>query len=507
MSTNFSIFIAGAVALVNQRLKLQAAANDLNKELKKKDAHVTILSYEAFKDNQREYNAHIENDCDLIIFILDGVIGRHTLEEYVLAYKHYEKYGSPQIFVLMNKYDEVTPDIKFIEGLLAGTTEGYWRIYKNDEDLVFHATNRIRSFVDEKLQLQDSDSSEINLKKRESREEDKIVPKEPKIPKVNGRRVKKMILSALLCLLLVMGVASLYLVYRQSRQPDSMLLITGGGSAVNFIDSVYFKDKGRNFFLRDYPGGLYVHMPTSTAWKLLEEEAISIQPNGTRRYYPICVSADSAVDYNFTQTISNNHFTQKGTIVAFKLGQDPLMVYAHKDISMGNKVPGQLTIDELRKLIMNEARQPFTLFTTSPTSGTRAVYNAELAKCGMNFADSATVIFSEDSDLPHMNNQDRPYLILGSKYYSVKELEYAKGSEMFEYRVVNSDTHAPLQKPMFLYAMAYMESDKDLKFPKETIELLDFLGIDLTGKVGADGSITKKDSHIIIDFRNLPPHK
>lgn len=145
------IFVAGAKDLKQQRTALKALGNDINAEYEHSgvDANLSIRTYENFGENQEEYNKFIQEKADLIIFVLEGKIGPYTEKEFLLAYQQLQQKKHPKIMVFLKEFEAQTADIQYIEGLLKGSIDQFYVNYKNNEDLVAKAKDRIKRFVKE----------------------------------------------------------------------------------------------------------------------------------------------------------------------------------------------------------------------------------------------------------------------------------------------------------------------------------------------------------------------
>lgn len=148
-----SIFIAGAKCLDKQRLGLKALANDLNSIYGRRKLKISLVahSYENFGESQADYNAFIENQADLVVFVLEEKIGKKTEDEFLLATKTYNKCKRPKIITFVHSFDERTPEIDHIEQLINNNTDLYYVEYKNNEDLFALAKDRFHSFVEERV--------------------------------------------------------------------------------------------------------------------------------------------------------------------------------------------------------------------------------------------------------------------------------------------------------------------------------------------------------------------
>ena len=119
---NINLFIAGAKDLVEARRLFKVLANNLNAEYDSKQLGIslTMRSYEDFveNNNQLSYDDYIVKDSDMVIFIIEGRIGAKTEAEFKIASQCLSRQGRPKVFVFMKQYDEVTPDIAYVNGLM-----------------------------------------------------------------------------------------------------------------------------------------------------------------------------------------------------------------------------------------------------------------------------------------------------------------------------------------------------------------------------------------------------
>ena len=163
-----SVFIAGAKNLQPLRLRLKALANDLNNEFKQKglNTSVNMVSYENFGDEQRIYNKFIEEEADMVLFLLEDRIGQKTEEEYKLAVKCFEKNNHPEYCVLLREFEENTEDIAHIEELMRTTSNKYYVTYRNPDDLMSKVKTRILDLADKKKGFMATPSKRKNKTRR-----------------------------------------------------------------------------------------------------------------------------------------------------------------------------------------------------------------------------------------------------------------------------------------------------------------------------------------------------
>lgn len=471
------IFVAGAKDLKQQRTALKALGNDINAEYDHSgnDTTLSIRTYENFGENQDEYNKFIQEKADLIIFVLEGKIGPYTEKEFFVAYQQLKQEKHPQIMVFLKEFTDQTPDILYIEGLLKGSINQFYVSYKNNEDLIAKAKERIKKFIS---QHQEKKSCKSFLKKY--------------IKPIGAGMIGMFLIGCV-----ILG---------QSLFKSPILLLTGGGSAANFIER-YHPD----FNLRDFDGGYYVHLPSSNAWLLLTEEVITPGEPTDRRYYPVCLSAEEATDSCFLTVTSKNSFIQKGSIVEVKIGYDTLSVCVkNADVfkqMIENFDKRMITSSELAHIIKTRKDIHVNVFTTSMGSGTRHTFEKLMEKEKYNLAKDTTLLFSEDSDLPTVNRDGSPYLLLDSKAYCMKKL-YAsdvKAGKAVNLTVVNEVDKSPVLKPVYLYFMAYNDDGgNDLTVPMPIIRMMKKLNFEWGKKLKNDKIRRYSTESIILKYDELP---
>lgn len=473
-----NIFIAGAKDLKPYRDAIKTLATDLNNRLKSRgfNYHIDTLSYENFGNIQDEYDDYICNTADLVLFILDGKIGSYTKDEYLLAKEQRDKSGRPKSAVFLKSYDTITPDIAYINGLL--TKDDYYIEYSDIDDL----KRKVESYIEDRFIYTNNQA------------------------KVDGSRLKRSIkwtIALLIAALIVASTTMAMLLHARAQEP--VLLIAGGGSARNYIA------RYNNIELESYPMSYYVHMPSSNAWLLLTEEVIS--PQQSPKYVPICVSASSATDDDFLKITTKEHFLKSGSVIEFRLGYDTLAICTKRDpmvdkiITHESILDGEISSKELGRLIAND--KEINTYATSPGSGTRAAYEKMLAANGIDINKHNVNQFSEYSDLPSINKNNKPYLLLGSKCYTMSDLRsIVAANNAYELKVYTASSGGKeyVCKPINLYFMAYKRTNtSDLEIPQQTIDFLNNLGYDLSDKVSSD-NIIKPHTHnsVILKYAELP---
>lgn len=471
-----SIFIAGAKDLADQRMKLKAMISDMNHRNAKMGVPHSFdpSSYETFGNDQEKYNEHITKSADLVVFVLEGRIGKFTEDEYRLATRLKGQKGVPDVVVMLKAYDELTPDISYINGLMRN--DNYYITYKNDDDLILQTKNYLDEYV------KTFRTRRLSILRRK--------------PKVHYN-FKRIAISVMIVLLLLAGFIGGCL--HQFRQP--ILLIAGGGSVKNYIDKFYGID------FNAYRNACYVHLPSKNAWPLLAEEVIS--PLQSERYCPVCISASEAKDEDFTEITTKETFLDKGYVISKFLGEDILVVSVKNDPYILSKLAPDcidscwISMDELITLTSNP--DSVSVFATSDGSGTRAEYLKAFAGAQKDMTKIPIDQYSEDSQFCKIDG-DKPYVLFGSQSYIMKEVQRkvneSAAYNLRLYQMVDGKKQF-YAKPMYLYFYAKKTMDDRLSVQKPILQLLKDMNIDLTGKVKNNQVKRHGGDDLILDLDRL----
>ena len=471
-----NIFIAGAKDLADQRMKLKATISDMNHRYAKEGRFFQLAptSYETYGNDQDKYNDYISHEADLVIFILEGRIGKVTEDEYTLASRIKNKKNVPEVVVMVKAYDHLTADIAYINGLMRN--DKYYYTYKTDEELMLKTQNYLDEFVK------------------------RYHPKPIKrLTSLFSFRFKGLIMALLI---LLVGIGT-FIGGRIHRDNTQVLLLTGGGSAKNFIEKL------RGIDLNNYRDAYYVHMPSKNAWLLLTEEVIS--PQKDSRYCPVCISATAATDEDFTHITTTQYFLEKGSVIAVNIGSDTLVVSVKNDPTicrfLGQEClqSGEISVDKLWQLI--SMQDSLNVFATSQESGTRTTYEKTFASKQAQLSQLNIRQFSEDSDMPTININNKPYILLGSQCYVMKEVEKKVAEKQaFFLKVYDLDNGQKYycSKDMYIYFLGKKEGNShDLTIPKPVLRLLKDLDYDLDSKV-KDGKVKRyNDTKVIQEYDKL----
>jgi len=456
-----NIFVAGSKTLDNYRNSLVLWANGKNYKYRKKGniIQINVYSFKEVGDDQDSYNRSISEDSDITLFLVEGTIGDRTKEELNKAKSSFIDCRRPEIWVFTKRPDHTTSN--FLQGALGNN---YSIDFETEDDLVNKVNTRIDDYV-EKL------------------------PKRKNIP---FRIWWTVLLLALFTSILGWAIGN-YTNFKDESE-KKMLLIAGGGSVTNFIES----QTDTNFpVLADYRDGYFLHLPTKSAWTMLVEEVISLQD--TRRYYPVCISATEATDEDFCSAqITQKMYLDSAVVVSCKLGMDSLAVYIQKDSKFFTAHPEcekskRISIQLLKNLVMSKE---MNVYSTSFESGTRAGYCKVLGIDNFKLNNYLAGQFSELFPISAVSHNNKPYMLLGSQYYQMNAVKND---------AIGLTVESSYAKPMMVYFMAYRVSHDIYKIPEETRVFLGKLKLhSLDDYISKDGTIKiKNHSHVIYNESNL----
>lgn len=494
------VFIAGSTTLKEERNVFKIIASDLNNEFEHMGIVFKIKSYESVGNQQEDYNDFIRSKADLIIFVLNGSIGKTTEEEFRIATDSMHKTGYPKILAFYRTLiGEDTTEKSYLRGILMGCTGQYLSEYETKEDLIEKGKQELRRFVKkhfaelEQKNAKTAETAEENTPEQTCMAESEQVAETCRATKNRRRYVYAGVAVLFIIAAFFTGVYS----HRKVAKSPALMFV-GGGSAANYIEQNY-----QNINLYDYDNGYYVHMPSGNAWLCLTEEVISDPGEEHRKFYPICLSASRAKDGDFLRNLATpSDFLKKGIVIGKQIGCDTLAIYIESTSSI--KFPNDtISLDSLAAIIDNQKLRNITCFSTSEDSGTRKAYAAKLLEVDCVLDTTKTQLFSEYSSVPQLRKvEGNSFLLLGSKYYSSKNTNITiEGEEsesevkMRRYYVVDSAGHA-MMKPMYIYFMAYhfSYSEEDTyDIPEETMNFLKELNIEVPSS-----EIKKVDDYTII---------
>lgn len=463
---NINLFIAGAKDLVEARRLFKVLANNLNAEYDSKQLGIslTMRSYEDFveNNNQLSYDDYIVKDSDMVIFIIEGRIGAKTEAEFKIASQCLNRQGRPKVFVFMKQYDEVTPDIAYVNGLMSTLLSDYYYTYRNYDHLESIAKDVLREAVDG------------------------IAPKRvSNSPKRAGRTkliswLKLQHYTIVTLLVAIVALVAFVFVGRNHLPYRPITVVVGGGSVANYVEDSLKLD------LKGYDNLIYFHMPSMVSLSVLGEEIVDHNP----RHHTFVFAADRAdtmAFYAYTKPDEDNHY---GSILGAYLGDDPLRVAVANDYMVRQYVGdedferGRISLDALVNILRNDSR--FAIYTTSMSSGTRKRY-----------ADLVMTKGHALSEYPSFNEKvaivpipGRPSIYLASQFFTSKnsQSETSDLKKLSLYDVVDGEEQA-LVKRMYVYFVGcgklhkhspddMKQDDRDLLYvPQPIVDFLHDLGV------------------------------
>lgn len=461
------IFIAGSKDLIQERNYIKILANDLNSIYNARDFMIIIHSYEHFNDRQDEYNRFIEEEADIVLFILDGEIGGKTEEEFLKASGSYNRNNRPEVMVFLHDFKELTSDIARIQGLLLGRLgDKYYINYSNLDELKSKARERIIRYIENKTNNMSPSKTPVKSVSQKTSNDINSLSKKTKT-----------LIYSMSCAIIILAGALCWSLFRSS----DLLIFAGGGSVKNYIEIT----KGLD--LVDYPHSIYANLASGTAWALLPEEANRYQEDkgrGQDHFSSICLSADDIDSAMFINEKTRGMF-DKSRIIRYNIGKDPLVLYVHKDIISERNLPSESSIhvDSMRSLVKYALSIPdkIRVFTTSKTSGTLRLYQScfksnDSVDLEELFDEKKTYLFYKNSSSAYINaldsvNGNRPYVILGSQYYYPQTLDTEKEINYRALYVKNgNDT---IFKPMNLYFIGrYSDAEDYCTIKKSVVQFL-----------------------------------
>lgn len=154
------VFIAGAKKMKVERALLR---EQLSKVANMKNMDIRSLTFEDFaasltgrdRGRQADYNAFIEKEANMVVFIFDTKAGEITEEEFTIAYNSLIQTGSPTIFVYVRKRNRIFE--LFMDGRLRDIKkkvfnyhQEYYVEYSNHDELRYKFYSDIMAFVENK---------------------------------------------------------------------------------------------------------------------------------------------------------------------------------------------------------------------------------------------------------------------------------------------------------------------------------------------------------------------
>ena len=426
-----SIFIAGSTELDEEMTRVKATVSDLVQRYGLRGYRLEASNFENHGDFQTTYDDFIRDEADIVLFILEGSIGRHTEKEFVIAMDSYAKNQRPEVYVFVKPGKENDDAYQHLLGVVRNKMSEvgqYYVKYTDIDDL----ENKVRSRLDR------------YLLKRENA--------------VRRTRRWGWITAGLVAL------AAMVFPIRENCE----IVYVGGGSVANYLRNHVGVDVNKDLGL--FRKTIYTRLPSGAAWTILSEDvnlemlAQRKDENKVRRsFIPVCLSAGK-IDIDVFQSVADTQSRNKAAIIECYLGEDPLTVYmseklyngALKKALEGTVTDGHITNAGLSRILRgNEAR----IFATNKDSGTRKMYASVLQDEAYLVYSNKIHLFNEASPFELVEPDINRFVILGSENYRLNALEKTS-VDRTSFVVVND--HGVIEsKGMYLYFMAYRREGED----------------------------------------------
>ena len=485
-----SIFIAAAKNLVDERRRLKALTNDLNSTNKEKGIQMVTTSYENLESSQIVYNDFIHEEADIVLFILDGKIGRETEGEFLTAVQTRAEFHRPEVLVFVKPHDEEGRDFGYIQGLMKASMNGqYYNEYKNLDELETRVRNCLNIYINKRLSRKDNFAKDAG-KPVKPAPETVVTPALGKIRSTRGRW--GWIVSAILCA--VIGLLILPWDRRKDTQETGMvnqkvsneshtILFVGGGSAVNFLKQEVKID------VDTCSNAMMVRLGSGSAWSVLAEDANLVNLSKTdplvkHKYVPVCVSA-GRMDESIVESILDVNSLTKLYIIEWKIGEDPLCVYVNSDLFNTKIQPAKwfrkgstLTPAEFAELLKIK---DISVFATSPKSGTLQMYKTildSLDSPNKHLLDSMNLLLYNESSYDNLVSSSHG--ATGNDVFLSSEYYYWKGKNAYTKLNVAMPNGTPFKKDIYVYFPAYRHTDF---FSEETLVVPDIIRSEILEKL------------------------
>lgn len=133
-------FIAGSKKLQAERDALRAVTCVMYNKWASRKFRILSYTFEDFErtavigGHQKKYNEFIEHEADWTLFVINGSVGKKTIEEYRIAMDTYKKNGKPKILAFAKVGSEDNEDVMALKAEI--NKEGqYWTDYTDINSL------------------------------------------------------------------------------------------------------------------------------------------------------------------------------------------------------------------------------------------------------------------------------------------------------------------------------------------------------------------------------------
>jgi len=423
---------------------------------------ITPVTYDDPERREKVHKSYIKNKADILIFLIGDKIDATLEKDLKLAVEHSKKSRGPELLVYF-KNDKLWDELKSI----LGKDGRMYRLPEEDKDFEKNVEWMLRDHI----------------------------------RKYNNKRIlqKWIRVWKLIAMAVLIFAISIFIFYLDSKQ--KRLLIVGGGSATNYIETTFNINKHHHTFyswlFTPEKYWLFVPMPSGDSYRTIAEERINCHNGSTDRYYyPIVVSAEeSPKDDVFLKSYSVSDFKKEGIVISMCIGFDTLVVYGNDSLIKSDRIYAS-ALDSLIQYSTNN-KDTTCIYRTSITSGTFKAYNN----------DTVCPALKNRNDLKFFSDIDsisvKKWIALGSaSYYPIYNTD-----STFHSIVISEDEHAFL-KPIYIYFMLYRQK-KSYVLPNATKIFLQKLDvdneaiIDVINEIDTAGTIIIKGAMVKTRFDGL----
>lgn len=145
------IFLAGVRGLRESRLELKACADALTSKYGRSGPVTLQMStYEDFDDDQIRIDSFIENEADMVVFVLDPSEAEESMSEIHLAYGSKRKRNRPEILTFVRATDGHI-DFEQLKGVMQEVKVNHCIPFSHTNELCIKAQDRISAWMDKRL--------------------------------------------------------------------------------------------------------------------------------------------------------------------------------------------------------------------------------------------------------------------------------------------------------------------------------------------------------------------
>ncbi len=155
------IFLASSVVeFKRERQELAAFVSSINNKSVKRDIFLEIRMCEdlsnamALERKQDEYNEHIR-ESDFVLILIGKTVGQYTIEEFDVAWEHFQKHGKPKIFTYFREFPQGEQVQESVLNFMERLDKQLGHYYSQYTDLGTVKADFLQVIFDNALELQD----------------------------------------------------------------------------------------------------------------------------------------------------------------------------------------------------------------------------------------------------------------------------------------------------------------------------------------------------------------